>query len=180
MTGPEDRPLPPSASDMNEGTRRPASSRARYAPSDSTHASHPLVLPHVVPGRSPGITSDMNEEPVSGRRHSPLFLAFAAVVGIIILGMAGGFFFLDSTAPWLRLGPAPDPSEIPPALRTYYDQAQEGDASAMRMLGTMYYNGLNVRKNKAEGIRWFRKAANAGSVAAHKDLEQLGLTSPAR
>jgi len=115
--------------------------------------------------------------PSTGRRHSRLFLAFAALAGIFILGVAGGFFFLDSTAPWIRLGPAPDPSEIPPALRTYYDQAQEGDASAMRMLGTMYYNGLNVRKNKPEGIRWFRKAANAGSVAAHKDLEQLGLTA---
>ena len=115
---------------------------------------------------------------VPGRRPSRVFLAFAGLLGILILGVAGGFFFLDSTAPWLRLGAPPDPSEIPPALRTYYDQAGEGDASAMRMLGTMYYNGLNVRKNKPEGIRWFRKAAAAGSVAARKDLEQLGL-SPA-
>ena len=45
-------------SDMNEGTRRPASSRAR---SHSTHASHPLVLPHVVPGQRPGITAETGE-----------------------------------------------------------------------------------------------------------------------
>ena len=64
---------------------------------------------------------------------------------------------------------------MPPALRPYLDRAEEGDATAMRMLGTMYYNGLNVRKNKQEGIRWFRKAAASGSVAARKDLEQLGL-----
>jgi TPR repeat protein len=45
----------------------------------------------------------------------------------------------------------------------------------MRMLGTMYYNGLNVQQDTREGIRWYRKAAAAGSVAARKDLEQLGI-----
>jgi TPR repeat protein len=64
---------------------------------------------------------------------------------------------------------------IPPTLRPYYDRAVTGDASAMRMLGTMYYNGLNVPQDTREGIRWYRKAAAAGSVAAQKDLEQLGL-----
>ena len=36
-------------------------------------------------------------------------------------------------------------------------------------------NGLNVPQDTREGIRWYRKAAAAGSVAAAKDLEQLGL-----
>ena len=89
--------------------------------------------------------------------------------------MAGGFFFLDATAPWLRMGQPADPGDVPQALKPYLDRAEQGDASAMRMLGTMYYNGLNVRKNKPEGVRWFRKAAEGGSVAARKDLEQLGL-----
>jgi hypothetical protein len=111
----------------------------------------------------------------SGRRHSRLMLGLATLLAILILGIAGGFFFLDATAPWLRFGSSAKTTEIPPALRDYYLQAQEGDASAMRMLGTMYYNGLNVHRNKAEGIRWFRRAADAGSVAARKDLEQLGL-----
>jgi len=69
----------------------------------------------------------------------------------------------------------PAEKDIPPTLRPYYDRAVTGDASAMRMLGTMYYNGLNVPQNTKEGIRWYRKAAAAGSVAAGKDLEQLGL-----
>jgi len=47
----------------------------------------------------------------------------------------------------------------------------------MRMLGTLYYNGLNVPQDRDEGIRWYRKAAAAGSVAARKDLEQLGLNT---
>ena len=70
---------------------------------------------------------------------------------------------------------APAEKDIPPTLRPYYDRAITGDASAMRMLGTMYYNGLNVPQNTREGIRWYRKAAAAGSVAAGKDLQQLGL-----
>jgi TPR repeat protein len=41
----------------------------------------------------------------------------------------------------------------------------------------MYYNGLNVKRDTSEGIRWYRKAATAGSVAARKDLEQLGLSA---
>ena len=114
-------------------------------------------------------------EPVPGRRHSRLFLAFAALVAILILGVAGGFFFIDTTAPWLRMGPPNGAGDVPQALKPYLDRAEEGDASAMRMVGTMYYNGLNVRKNKPEGVRWFRKAAASGSVAASKDLEQLGL-----
>ena len=65
--------------------------------------------------------------------------------------------------------------DVPPPLRPYYDRAQAGDPSAMRMLGTMYYNGLNVTQDTREGLRWYRKAAAAGSVAARKDLEQLGL-----
>jgi TPR repeat protein len=40
----------------------------------------------------------------------------------------------------------------------------------------MYYNGLNVPQDSKEGILWYRKAAAAGSVAAKKDLEQLGLS----
>lgn len=65
--------------------------------------------------------------------------------------------------------------EVSPAVRPYLDRAQQGDAEAMQMLGTMYYNGLNVRQDRKEGVRWFRRAAKAGSVAARRDLEQLGL-----
>lgn len=96
---------------------------------------------------------------------------------IAILILAG------ATLSYLRVGPAASDTtggtkaakDIPPTLRPYYDRAITGDASAMRMLGTMYYNGLNVPQDTKEGIRWYRKAAAAGSVAAGKDLEQLGL-----
>jgi len=79
--------------------------------------------------------------------------------------------------PWVAAGVISPEKEVPPALRQYYEQARTGDARAMRMLGTLYYNGLNVPQDRDEGIRWYRKAAAAGSVAARTDLEQLGLNT---
>lgn len=84
-------------------------------------------------------------------------------VGIYILnpGAEGGLVYREP--------------EVSPSVRPYLERARQGDAEAMQMLGTMYYNGLNVRQDRKEGIRWFRRAARAGNVAARRDLEQLGL-----
>jgi TPR repeat protein len=100
------------------------------------------------------------------------------IIAVLILAGAALSYLRDrpsavpGTEPLGLFGAA---KPIPPNLRPYYDRAMAGDASAMRMLGTMYYNGLNVPQDTKEGIRWYRKAAAAGSVAAGKDLEQLGL-----
>jgi TPR repeat protein len=99
-------------------------------------------------------------------------------VAVLILAGAAASYLRDrpATLPGDGLPGASPAREIPPTLRPYYDRAVTGDASAMRMLGTMYYNGLNVPQDTKEGLRWYRKAAAAGSVAARKDLEQLGLS----
>jgi TPR repeat protein len=94
------------------------------------------------------------------------------------LGAAAVILILAGAASYFRARPGASAEEsrpIPGSLRPYYDRARNGDASAMRMLGTMYYNGLNVPPDPKEGLRWYRKAAAAGSVAAAKDLEQLGI-----
>jgi hypothetical protein len=112
-------------------------------------------------------------------RHRVLRSWIGGIVAVLILvgvaasylkgpsGSGSGDSLLEGTRPI---------QDIPPSLRPYYERARNGDASAMRMLGTMYYNGLNVAADTKEGVRWYRKAAAAGSVAAKKDLEQLGLT----
>lgn len=100
-----------------------------------------------------------------------LILAGAALSVFRVRPSGSGIGLLD--------GPRSEKS-IPPALRPYYDRAVTGDPSAMRMLGTMYYNGLNVAQDTKEGLRWYRKAAAAGSVAAQKDLEQLGAETGAK
>lgn len=100
--------------------------------------------------------------------------------GILALALLGGtvaFYFLP---PLGEGGPFRRAVDASPVVRPYLDRAAQGDPNAMRMLGTMYYNGLNVRQDRKEGIRWFRKAAAAGSVAARRDLEQLGLAAEDR
>jgi len=99
------------------------------------------------------------------------------IIAVLILAGAALSIFRErpsASGADLLDGARPE-KNIPPTLRPYYNRAVTGDASAMRMLGTMYYNGLNVPQDTREGIRWYRKAAAAGSVAAAKDLEQLGL-----
>lgn len=84
---------------------------------------------------------------------------------------------------WFGRGPAPLPpsflaaaapaESVPQAARVYLEQAKAGDARAMRMLGVMYYNGLDVPRDREKGIHWYRMAAKKGSDAARKELSQL-------
>jgi TPR repeat protein len=126
----------------------------------------PVAAPLPLP---PAITA-----PVRPRRRRYLI---GGIVAVLILAVAALSYFRAGLSPGPGAGLLGTRSaqEMPPSLRPYYDRAVTGDASAMRMLGTMYYNGLNVPQDTKEGIRWYRKAAAAGSVAAGKDLEQLGL-----
>lgn len=96
------------------------------------------------------------------------------ILAVLMLGGSLGYYLLYPS------GEAPAAlqrtEETPAAVRPYLDKANQGDPGAMQMLGYMYYNGLNVAQDRKEGIRWFRKAASAGSAAARKELDQLGLS----
>ena len=151
----------------------------------------------VMPPGAPRISPPPVQFHLSRRKGLPGWV-WAGVAGLVILGGLGGLALVRPGL--LGLGapdagaegsPAPSPEtlepgdkteqkasepptqEIPPALRSYYDKAQRGDPSAMRTLGVMYYYGMNVPKNTEEGIRWYRKAAEAGSQAAKKDLKAI-------
>ncbi len=70
--------------------------------------------------------------------------------------------------------PAPaNPEAFRAALQPYLDAAEKGDVHAMRMLGAMYYHGLDLPRNREEGLRWYRKAAASGSKVAQEELRQL-------
>jgi hypothetical protein len=129
----------------------------------------------------PGTTTTQNlkverhlpEERPAPKRSSGTLLWVFGILAVAILGGSLAYYFLypsDEPPPVVQVK-----EEIPPALAPYLEKAGQGDASAMRMLGTMYYNGLNVPRDRDQGIKWYRKAAAAGSVAARKDLDQLGL-----
>jgi hypothetical protein len=78
-------------------------------------------------------------------------------------------FLVEATAP----ESVPKPESVPREVQVYLDQAKAGDARAMRMLGAMYYNGLNVPRDREKGLSWYRMAAEKGSDAARKELGNL-------
>ncbi len=65
------------------------------------------------------------------------------------------------------------PEQVPPSAKVYFEQAQAGDAHAMRMLGAMYYYGLNVPADRDRGLYWYRKAAEKGSDTARAELSKI-------
>ena len=44
--------------------------------------------------------------------------------------------------------------------------AEQGDAAAQHKLGVMYDNGEGILVNKAEAVKWYRKAAEQGHEGA--------------
>lgn len=99
------------------------------------------------------------------------------VVGVIVV-----FILSWLWAPWLKenpkyaLGRLPSAQDLPATIRPTFERAVNGDAGAMRLLGSMYYHGLTVPQDAEEGLRWYRRAAAAGDAPAVRELERLGLT----
>jgi hypothetical protein len=98
------------------------------------------------------------------------------VVGVIVV-----FILSWLWAPWLKetpryaLGRMPSAQDLPATIRPTFERAVNGDAGAMRLLGSMYSHGLTVPQDTEEGLRWYRRAAAAGDAQAARELERLGL-----
>lgn len=92
----------------------------------------------------------------------------AVLAGLVLLLSSPG----QAVHPVKAAAAAPE-AEIPGPARAYLDQAKAGDANAMRMLGAMYYYGLDVPPDRAKGLYWYRKAAEAGSEVARTELSRL-------
>ncbi len=129
--------------------------------------------------------------PAPSRKGLPMW-AWAGMGVLVLLLAAGGLWLARpdllggsteaeaSPAEPTEAAPEAEPAppaektvEVPPALRPYLEKAEKGDAAAMRMLAVMYYQGLNVPRDEREGLKWYRKAAEAGSSAAAKDLRAI-------
>ena len=50
------------------------------------------------------------------------------------------------------------------------EKAEKGDATAQKNLGLSYWKGEGVPEDKAEALKWFRKAADQGNVTAQYNL----------
>ena len=61
------------------------------------------------------------------------------------------------------------PSSEDGGSRSFQEQfkaAEQGDAEAQTSLGLMYDNGKGVPQDYAEAVKWYRKAAEQGHLAA--------------
>jgi hypothetical protein len=92
----------------------------------------------------------------------------AAVILVISRGTAA-----RSTAAPASVAPAIAAESVPAGAQAYLEKAKAGDVYAMRMLGVMYYNGLNVPQDREKGLYWYRQAAEKGSEAARSELSKI-------
>ncbi len=124
------------------------------------------------PAEAAGRTQNQLLRPVAPRPFAwklPLFLG-----GLLVVGAAAYLMF--SMGPGAKPPPPPPaatPQPAPSGTQIYLDQAKAGDAHAMRMLGVMYYYGLNVPQDREKGLFWYRKAAEQGSDAARSELSKI-------
>lgn len=106
-----------------------------------------------------------------------------ALGALVVLGASAFLVFSKGPVPPSArpsAGPGsgtPEPTgvsgSLPPDVQAYLEQAKAGDTHAMRMLGAMYLQGLNVPKDREKGLYWYRKAAEMGSDAARSELNQI-------
>ncbi len=109
---------------------------------------------------------------------SKIWIPAAIVILLLVIGGIYFAFFKSSLKPNLPLvalpGQTTEPGlPVPADMQGTLAQAKAGDSKAMHMLGVSFYYGLNVPQNKAEGLRWMRKSAEAGNEKAKSDLRQM-------
>lgn len=167
MTEPQP-PLPPEQSPSPEATVR-----LRLGEPQDPHSTVKLDLPSVE--TDPGLTPKPPLPPESAASRGLGWKITGTVGALVVVGLGAYlFFFRGRSAP----APVPAPSapaaeNLPPGVQSYLDQAKAGDAHAMRMLGVMYYYGLNVPQDREKGLYWYRQAAEKGSDAAREELSKL-------
>jgi TPR repeat protein len=60
-----------------------------------------------------------------------------------------------------------------PAIRVFRALAEQGNAKAQTVLGTMYRRGEGVSRNSLRAFLWFSRAAARGDVRAKTELRGL-------
>ena len=148
---------------------------ADTGPAPSRSATNPGVPPVLVQAWTQPLP------PLPEPRPIPWKLP-AAFAGLLVLG-ALVYLLLSRlpVPPPSASTPSPRPAVVvphagdalPASVQGYVDRAQGGDVNAMRMLGAMYYNGLDVPRDPVKGLAWYRKAAEQGSIAARAELDKL-------
>ncbi|MBM3840675.1 MAG: sel1 repeat family protein [Verrucomicrobia bacterium] len=94
-------------------------------------------------------------------------------ISVLCLLIAGG---LVMAVLWYREpgdgGPA-QPAEPRPDFNQTQARAEAGEAQAQNLVGELYAEGKQVKRDFAEAIRWYRKAADQGLARAQYNLGVL-------
>jgi len=61
-------------------------------------------------------------------------------------------------------------------VKKWYSKAAVSDTAAQLALGQMHRDGIGVTRNRTEALRWFRKAADAGSSAGQYSFAMMALS----
>ena len=167
MIDPQTPPSPEPVPSPDATQRLPAG-----LPQDPRSTVKLEALPSVA--TDPGLTPRPALPPVAEDARGPMLRKVLG--GFALLAVLGGgaylLFFREEPVP-AHVALAPAPEAVPPGVQAYLDQAKAGDAHAMRMLGVMYYYGLNVPQDREKGLHWYRQAAEKGSDAAREELAKL-------
>jgi len=153
------------------------------APVPATEQTQKLVIPRFdeppirrqkvdLPAEAEGQTQPVLLYPETRKPFGwklPAALGLLVVMGVV----AYLLFFKQAPARPLPVAAVATVETVPPSVQIYLDQAKAGDTHAMRMLGAMYLQGLNVPKDREKGLYWYRMAAEKGSDAARSELNQI-------
>ena len=125
------------------------------------------------PGPSPALPPErpVLDLPAATRPVLPrkaLLTAAAGLVAGLVLWQGAGFLAARSAE-----ATASSAAAAPTGYEQVYARAQSGDVSAMRTLATVYTYGLGTAVDRQEGLRWYHRAAEAGSHVAREELKQI-------
>ena len=151
---------------------------SREGPAPDPGRTRPILLPPE-PGPLPPSPPPVHPHPFAPPPR-PVPMCCWVALGSSLTSVVLAVLLWIQTRPPLPAGAAPAtrsaparPAAVPAALKPYLDAAEQGDVNAMRMLGAMYYHGLNLPRNREAGLAWYRKAAAAGSHTAQEELRQM-------
>ena len=95
------------------------------------------------------------------RRQLPILLTVTVLLGSVGEGWSADF---------LKGWDAYNKGDYATALREWKPLAEQGDASAQSLVGSMYNEGLGVPQDDKTAVKWYRLAAEQGFAAAQASL----------
>jgi hypothetical protein len=99
------------------------------------------------------------------------FLAGGLILATQIWGAMAAF-----AGPWEDGMAAYNRGDYVPAVQVFRAMAEQGNAEAQNLLGTMYRKGQGVTRNSVRAFVWFSRAAARGNAKAKTELREVSLT----